>query len=71
MRRLDGYLCDTVVEFVEPQGSYSILIVRAGDEEIKIVSSDYMDMPAGRRVSLNVKDDRAMFFDPDTGRRIG
>ncbi|MDR0597096.1 MAG: ABC transporter ATP-binding protein, partial [Treponema sp.] len=25
MRQLEGYLCDTTVEFVEPQGSYSIL----------------------------------------------
>jgi multiple sugar transport system ATP-binding protein len=71
MRQLEGYLCDTTVEFVEPQGSYSILIVRAGNDEIKIVSSDHMDMPAGRRVSLNVKDNLAMFFDPETGRRIG
>jgi multiple sugar transport system ATP-binding protein len=70
MRRLDGYLCDTVVEFVEPQGSYSIIIVRAGDDEIKIVNQDHADMPTGRRVSLNVKDDRAMFFDPDTGRKV-
>ena len=70
MRQLDGYLCDTVVEFVEPQGSYSILIVRVGNDEIKIVSSDHMDMPAGRKVSLNMKDGQAMFFDPDTGLRI-
>jgi multiple sugar transport system ATP-binding protein len=70
MRQTPGYLCDTTVDFVEPQGSYSILIVRAGDNEIKIVSSDQMDMPAGLRVSLNVKEDRAMFFNPQTGRRI-
>jgi multiple sugar transport system ATP-binding protein len=70
MRQLPGYLCDTTVEFVEPQGSYSILIVRAGEEAIKIVSPDHTDLPAGRRVSLNVKDGHAMFFDPKTGRRV-
>jgi multiple sugar transport system ATP-binding protein len=70
MRQTAGYLCDTTVEFVEPQGSYSILIARIGDDEIKIVSSDHMDLPAGRRVSLNVKDNLAMFFDSETGRRI-
>jgi multiple sugar transport system ATP-binding protein len=70
LRPLEGHLCDTVVEFVEPQGSYSILIARAGQDAIKIVSSDQMDMPAGRRVSLNVKDGLGMFFDPETGHRI-
>jgi hypothetical protein len=59
------------VDVVEPQGSYSIFVVRAGADEIKIVNSDRMDLPAGRKVSLNVKDGMAMFFDPETGRRIG
>jgi uncharacterized protein (DUF2345 family) len=55
---------------VEPQGSFSILIARAGETEIKIVSSDHMDIPAGRKVSLNVKDGQGMFFDPETGIRL-
>jgi multiple sugar transport system ATP-binding protein len=70
MRRTEGHLCDTEVEFVEPQGNFSILIVHAGADEIKIVSSDHMDIPEGRKVSLNVKDGLAMFFDPATGHRI-
>jgi multiple sugar transport system ATP-binding protein len=70
MRQSEGYLCDTTVEFVEPQGSFSIFDARAGSDEIKIVNSDRMDIPAGRRVSLNVKDGMAMFFEPETGKRI-
>jgi multiple sugar transport system ATP-binding protein len=70
MRQTEGHLCDTELEFVEPQGSFSILIAHAGADEIKIVSSDHMDLPEGRRVSLNVKDGLAMFFDPATGHRI-
>jgi multiple sugar transport system ATP-binding protein len=65
-----GYLCDTVIEFVEPQGSFSILIARIGVNEIKIVTSEHMEIPVGTKVSLNVKDDLAMFFDPVSGKRI-
>jgi multiple sugar transport system ATP-binding protein len=65
-----GYLCDTRVEFVEPQGSYSIIIVRLGGAEIKIVSSEYMELPVNTPVSLHVKDDLVMFFDPPRGNRI-
>jgi multiple sugar transport system ATP-binding protein len=70
MRRTEGHLCDTEVDFVEPQGNFSILIAHAGADEVKIVSSDHLDLPEGRRVSLNVKDGLAMFFDPETGHRI-
>jgi multiple sugar transport system ATP-binding protein len=70
MRQTEGYLCDTMVEFVEPQGSFSILIARVGGSEITIVSSDHMETPVGAKVSLNVKDALVMFFDPDTGQRI-
>jgi multiple sugar transport system ATP-binding protein len=66
-----SFLCDTVIDFAEPQGNYSVLIARVGSEEIKIVSSGFMDLTAGTPVSLNVKDGEAMFFDPGSGRRIG
>ncbi len=64
-----GYLCDADIQFVEPQGSYSILIANIG-EEVKIVTTDQMDLPANTRVSLNVKDSQAMLFDMETGLRI-
>jgi multiple sugar transport system ATP-binding protein len=70
MKKNEGYLCDTTIEFVEPQGSFSIFIAHVGGEEIKIVSSGHMELPVNTRVSLNVKDMLVMFFDPDSGRRI-
>jgi multiple sugar transport system ATP-binding protein len=71
MEREKGYLCDSVIRFVEPQGSYSILIAGTEGEEIKIVSYDNRELPVNTPVSLNVKDEGVMFFDPATGLRIG
>jgi multiple sugar transport system ATP-binding protein len=70
MEKTESYLCDTVIRFVEPQGNFSILIANVGGEEIKIVSSDRMEIPVNTAVSLNVKEGEAMFFDPASGLRI-
>ena len=70
MEKSSSYLCDTVIDFAEPQGSYSILIARVGGEEVKIVSSEFMEMRAGTPVSLNLREGEVMFFDSDTGLRI-
>jgi multiple sugar transport system ATP-binding protein len=70
MEKTASYLCDTTIDFAEPQGSYSILITHVGGEEIKIVSSDFTEISAGTPVSLNVREGEAMFFDPGTGLRI-
>jgi len=70
MERTPSYLCDTTIDFAEPQGSYSILIAHIGGEEIKIVSSDLMEISPGTRVSLNVREGEAMFFDSATDLRI-
>jgi multiple sugar transport system ATP-binding protein len=70
MEKKPSYLCDTVIDFAEPQGSYSILITHIGGEEIKIVSSDFTEISAGTPVSLSVREGEAMFFDPGTDLRI-
>jgi ABC-type sugar transport system ATPase subunit len=70
MKKTEGYLCDTVIDIAEPQGSYSILIAHIGGEEVKIVSSDLMEIGVNTGVSLNVKDEQVMFFDSSTGLRI-
>jgi multiple sugar transport system ATP-binding protein len=65
----DGsFLCDAVIDFAEPQGSCSILVTRLGGAEVKILSSEFIDIPENTRVSLSVKE--AMFFDSKTGIRI-
>jgi len=70
MARTEGYLADVEIHFVEPQGSHSILILDMGGNEIKIHTSRYMDIQAGTRISINVKEERVMFFDCDTGVRV-
>jgi multiple sugar transport system ATP-binding protein len=68
MKKDGSYLCDAVIDFVEPQGSYSILITHLGGTEVKIVNSEFIDMPENTKVFLSVKE--AMFFDFETGIRI-
>lgn len=70
MDRTKGYLCDTVIDFVEPQGSHAILITKIGGNEVKIHTTTYMEMALKTNVALNVKDDKVMFFDRDTSCRI-
>ena len=70
MERTKGYLCDTVIDFVEPQGSHAILITRIGGNEVKIHTTAYMEMAPKTNVALNVKDDKVMFFDRSTSFRI-
>ena len=70
MERTKGYLCDTVIDFVEPQGSHAILITKIGGNEVKIHTTTYMEMAPKTNVALNVKDDKVMFFDRDTSFRI-
>lgn len=70
MERTDGYMCDITIDFVEPQGSHAILIAHVGDTEIKIHTTKYMEMKAGTRVSMGVLQERVMFFDCETTKRI-
>ena len=70
MERTKGYLCDTVIDFVEPQGSHAILITKIGGNEVKIYTTTCMEMAPKTNVALNVKDDKVMFFDRDTSFRI-
>ena len=62
MDRTKGYLCDTVIDFVEPQGSPAILITKIGGNEVKIHTTTYMEMAPKTNVALNVKDDKVMFL---------
>jgi multiple sugar transport system ATP-binding protein len=68
MERGESWICDGIIDFAEPQGSYSILITHIGGEEIKIVSSEFLELPLNTKVALSVKE--AMFFDPASGARI-
>ncbi|HBM75118.1 MAG TPA: sugar ABC transporter ATP-binding protein [Clostridiaceae bacterium] len=64
------YLCDTTINFVEPQGTHSILIANIGENETKIMTTKYMDIKPKTKVPLYVREGKAMFFDEETTRRI-
>lgn len=66
----EGYMCDVKIDFVEPQGSHCILITRVGDKEVKIHTTKYMDLTPGTTVSMGVENERVMFFDSETEKRI-
>lgn len=68
--RASGYLCDTTINFVEPQGTHSILIVNIEGVEIKIITTKHMDIKPNTKVSLHVRDGNVMFFDNETTYRI-
>lgn len=68
--RPEGYMCQVTVDFVEPQGSHSILITHVDGKEVKIHTTKYMDIAPGTKVSLGVEKNRVMFFDCDTTKRI-
>lgn len=65
-----GYLCDTNINFVEPQGTHAILIVNIGGKEVKIMTTRYMDIKPNVKISLYVREGKAMFFDTETAYRI-
>lgn len=65
-----GYLCDAKINFVEPQGTHSILIVTIDGNEVKIMTTKHMDIKPYVNVSLSVRDGKVMFFDPETTKRI-
>jgi multiple sugar transport system ATP-binding protein len=64
------YLCDSVINFVEPQGTHSILIVNIGSNVVKIMTTKHMEIKPNTKVSLHVRNRKAMFFDKETTRRI-
>ncbi len=64
------FLCDSVISFVEPQGSYAILITEIDGNEVKIQTTSHMNMKPGTKVSLCVNNENIMLFDCDTNLRI-
>lgn len=70
LHREAGHLCDLHIDFVEPQGSHAILISRIGNKEVKAQTVGEMTVRPGTEASCNIRDDKVMFFDKDTGRRI-
>lgn len=70
MERTEGFLSDVTINFVEPQGSHAILITHIGANEVKIHSTQHMEMKPNTKGVLNVKNEKVMFFDCDTSDRI-
>ncbi len=70
MEKTEGFLCESMIDFVEPQGSHAILITKIGDCEAKIHTVEHMDIRPNTKVALNVRNQRVMFFDCDTQKRL-
>lgn len=70
MEKTEGFLCKANIDFVEPQGSHSILITFIGGIETKIHTTKHMYIKPNTNVALNIEDEKAMFFDCDTTKRI-
>ncbi|MFT4145389.1 MAG: ABC transporter ATP-binding protein [Mobilitalea sp.] len=70
LEHTEGYLGEAVINFMEPQGSHSILITNIGKANLKIHTVKYMDIKPGTRISISVKNEMVMFFDCDTSLRI-
>lgn len=66
----NGYLCESVVNFAEPQGTHAIIIVEIGGVETKIMTTTHMEIKPGTPMSLSVRDGEVMFFDKETAFRI-
>ncbi len=66
----EGTFAKAKVNFVEPQGSHSVLILDIGAHEIKTEASEFSKLKAGENVGLRIRDDRMAFFDQDTTKRI-
>jgi multiple sugar transport system ATP-binding protein len=66
----DGYFTEGTIDFVEPQGSHSILISNINGVEMKVHTTEFMDAKIGTQVNYSVKDNKIMLFDVDTGKRI-
>lgn len=60
----------TTIDFAEPQGSFAILIMKVGGQEVKVVSYDFECWKAGMDVYLEFPQDKVSFFDIDTQHRI-
>ena len=58
------------VDFVEQQGSHAILIMQLGNNQLKVETSDYMDIEPGTNLSLSIKKNQMGFFDKETEKRI-
>jgi multiple sugar transport system ATP-binding protein len=62
----DGFPCP--VSLVEPVGSETHLLARAGETEIVVVLRERIR--DGETVRLSLRTTQAHFFDPDSGRRV-
>jgi multiple sugar transport system ATP-binding protein len=64
----EGFPC--LVSLVEPMGSETQLVARAGESEIVAVLRERMAIREGEIIRLSLQTSQAHFFDPDSGQRI-
>jgi multiple sugar transport system ATP-binding protein len=66
----DRPFAETVVDIVEPQGAFTILVAEVSHRQWKMLTDGATPCRAGERVRLSVRPERVLFFDKDTEKRI-
>jgi multiple sugar transport system ATP-binding protein len=61
---------ETRVEVVEPQGAYTILVVKVLGAEWKIMLEGDIDIRAGQKISLRIDPGKIMFYGAQDNKRI-
>ncbi len=65
----DKGLFECEIEFVEPQGSHTVIVVELNGKQLKIVTSDVLTFKIGDKIKVGVNE-KYMLFDQDSGKRI-
>ncbi|MBE0700851.1 MAG: ABC transporter ATP-binding protein [Acholeplasmataceae bacterium] len=60
---------ECIADYVEPQGSHVIVVLSLNGNTIKI-SSPFLDTEAKTKIRVGLNEDRIMFFDKESQRRI-
>ncbi|MGH6930064.1 MAG: TOBE domain-containing protein, partial [Dongiaceae bacterium] len=64
-------LADCLVEVVEPAGSDTFVVTRLADKEVIARMRADADVRPGQLAPFAFAMDKAVLFDPETGKRIG
>lgn len=57
------------VQYIEPQGSHTVIVVELLDQQLKLVSNNIFDIKVGEEIHIGINNNY-FFFDKEDGRRI-
>lgn len=62
-------LFNSVIKFIEPQGSFTIMVIDLLDKQLKLVSTEDTDFTVGQEIGIGINQ-KYFFFNKETGKRI-